>query len=711
MPQKKGLEAKQGLFNLHAFSINHWSVWPNSMRKLKSLYKITSNPDLSFTHKMEALLVLGAEVFDLELGIVSEIVGNDYIVRYAISPDNSLAKETVFALQNTYCVHTLTANASTSFHHAGKSSINQHPCYIDFGLESYIGAPLLVDGLPYGTLNFSSGEEKSAPFSEDEHDFIELLAHWMGNEIARNNKYELLEKQQIEFERQQMILEDMGQLAGVGAWELNLVSGSVYWSAVTKQIHEVNPDYTPDLETSINFYKEGDSRDRIQVCVQEAIAQGGRFGGEFEIVTATGKKKWVASQGRAELDNGVCVRLVGAFQDITKQVFYREQLEKRHQELSLALDARSVFLANMSHEIRTPINGVLGVLQVIETHNFSDKQKHLIDMAQNSAASLLKLINSLLDFAKIDSGEVELELLPLNINHFMTNCVDAFKVAARNKALNLVLDFTATENIHLKADATRIRQIVANLLSNAIKFTQKGTITITSAIKRSSADRVCLTITVTDTGIGISAEQLPQLFLPFRQADVSTTRQYGGSGLGLSISQQLAKLMNGNISVHSEKGFGSSFSVNIDLLLESSSSPDTVEQEELTARDLSQLYVLVVEDNEINQVVVCEMLRQKNIQFDIANDGLEALEKLSSNNSPVFSLVLMDCQMPNMDGYEACKAIRALDSNYQHIPIVALTANAMPDEKEKCLAIGMNAYLSKPIDKHLLFSTLEKFLN
>jgi signal transduction histidine kinase/CheY-like chemotaxis protein len=680
------------------------------MQKFKQLYSITSNSTSSFNQKIEALLSLGAEIFNLQLGIVSEINTNDYIVRYAISPDNSIEAGTSFALENTYCVHTLTANESTSFYHAGKSRIKQHPCYTNFGLESYIGTPLLVDGIPYGTLNFSSSEIRHNEFTEDDHDFIELLGHWVGNEISRNNKLQALESQQKEFERQQMILEDMGQLAGVGAWELDLSKNTVFWSSVTKQIHEVPQDYVPNLESSLNFYKEGDSRERVTVLVEQAIIDGGRFEGEFEIVTYTGKTKWVAVQGRAELDDGACVRLVGAFQDITQEVFFREQLEKRHKELSLALNARSVFLTNMSHEIRTPINGILGVLQVIKTDNFDKDQKRFIGLAEDSALSLLELINGLLDFAKIDSGNLEFEFLPINVNEFLEKCVEVFAVAAKEKSLKLDYDFSATDNIQVSADPTRIRQILANLLSNAIKFTHHGEIKIVSSIKRTSQNRVRLTINVVDTGIGISSEQLSGLFLPFRQADVSTTRKYGGTGLGLSISQQLAKLMNGNIVVESEPGEGSSFTLDMDLELIVKPSTLSVVTETAIHKDLTALRVLVVEDNEINQVIVCEMLRQKQIAFDVANDGLIALQKLREAQSSHFSLVLMDCQMPNMDGYEATRAIRASDSAYQSIPIVALTANAMPDEREKCLAVGMNEYLSKPININLLYETLGKFV-
>lgn len=680
------------------------------MQVFNRLYNITIDNQLSFNEKMLALLAVGIEVFDLQLGIVSEIINDQYIVRYAISPDNSLEAGTVFLLKNTYCVHTLNANKSTSFHHAGESHINQHPCYQGFGLESYIGAPLLVDGQRYGTLNFSAEAPRAKRFTKEDHDLIELLALWIGNEIARNQKILLLEAQQAELERQQRVLQDMGQLAGVGAWEVDLNKNTVYWSAVTKKIHDVDQSYIPDLESGINFYKEGESRDRIRACVEKAIAEGGRFGGEFEIVSYTGKTKWIATEGRAEFENGQCTRLVGAFQDITKQVFYREQLEKRHKELSLAMDARSLFLANMSHELRTPINGVLGILQVIRSDNFDAEQARFLGIARDSASTLLALVNDLLDFSKIDTGQVDFELLPMNVNKYLTDFIKVFDLSASKKSLRFDVDFSATEGVFVKADPMRIHQIVANLLSNAIKFTHQGFIKITSSIQQRDQQRVELVISVEDSGIGIMPEKIPELFLPFRQADISTTRQYGGTGLGLSISQQLAKLMNGKISVQSLVGKGSTFTVNLDLLVDSTKSIATEEQIDSLNTDLSQLRVLVVEDNEINLVVVCEMLRQRGVNFDTAKDGIECLAKLGDTATPPFSLVLMDCQMPNMDGYEATVAIRSKASHYQSIPIVALTANAMLEDRQKCLALGMNHYLSKPLDKKNLYNVLKSYV-
>jgi signal transduction histidine kinase/ActR/RegA family two-component response regulator len=682
------------------------------MPSLTGLYKITSDSNLSYEQKMDALLQFGLDHFQLELAIISEIKDEQYIVRHGIFPDNSLLVGTIFPVAETYCLHTLATNQALSFHHAGKSHIAQHPCYLNFGLESYIGAPLLVEGKRFGTINFSASAPRIKPFSEEEHDFVELLSHWVGNEIALHEKLALLQEQQQQMARQQDILKQMGQLAGVGAWEVDLINEKVFWSAETKKIHEVDSDYEPELATAINFYKEGESRERISHAVNKVIEQGGHFSGEFEIVTQKGNVKWVASKGRAELENGQCVRLIGAFQDITEQVYSRIQLENRHKELSLALEARSLFLANMSHEIRTPINGVMGMLQILAASPLNSEQQRFLGLAKDSATSLLGIISDILDFTKIDSGKLTLEKVPIVLNHLLNNCIDIFTPQAKDKSIFLTKQFDLTQNVIVITDPTRLRQICSNLLSNAIKFTLQGQVTITTQLNLHANNQATLTINVKDTGVGISEEQQTNLFSPFNQADETTTRKFGGTGLGLSITRKICQLMGGDVSVQSTPNGGSTFKANIkvDILdknAQSLDSPIFVAK----PKDLSHLRILVVEDNEINQVVIGEMLKQRQITYEIVNDGLEALGILKHETklSRSFSLILMDCQMPNMDGYEATQHIRQLSPPVATIPIIALTANAMSGEREKCFACGMNEYLAKPVEQSKLYSMIEKF--
>ncbi|WP_354667873.1 GAF domain-containing hybrid sensor histidine kinase/response regulator [Aliiglaciecola lipolytica] len=682
------------------------------MHNLKQLYQITSDNRLSDSEKMVSLLKMGADYFQLELGIISEINDDIYTVRYAISPDNSLLEGTTFNVAETYCLHTLATNQALSFYHAGKSRIAQHPCYTNFGLESYIGAPLIVEGRRFGTINFSASAPRSKPFSDEEHDFIELLSHWIGNEIARHEKIELLQAQQKAMARQQDILEQMGQVANVGAWELDLASEKLFWSTETKKIHEVDDGFEPTIESGLDFYKPGENQRRITSLLNGIVEKGGHFSGEFEIITQRGTEKWVAVKGKAELDNGKCVRLVGAFQDITAQVNNRVELESRHKELSLALEARSLFLANMSHEIRTPINGVLGMLQILESSPLNSQQQRFLGLAKDSATSLLGIISDILDFTKIDSDKLTLEEVPIDLNQLLNNCVEIFNPRAQDKSIKLVRKFELTDKVFAVSDPTRLRQICSNLLSNAIKFTHQGQVDITTQITRKDNNRAMLTILVEDSGVGINEEQLAQLFSPFNQADASTTRKFGGTGLGLSITRKLCQLMGGDVSVESTPDAGSKFKASINLgIVEASELTSTTSAVQTTEMDLSHLRILIVEDNEINQVVIGEMLKQRHIVFDIVKDGIEALAILKHGIKfgHEYSIILMDCQMPNMDGYQATQHIRQLPAPVNSIPIIALTANAMSDEREKCFASGMNEYLSKPIEQAKLFSMIEKF--
>jgi two-component system, sensor histidine kinase len=680
------------------------------MPSLKALHNIMTDASLSFECKIDQLLQLGLARFDLNLAIISEIADTVYTIRYIAGPEGAPAAGTTFPLGETYCSHTLQANSAVSFHHAGKSHIACHPCYQNFQLESYIGAPLLVEGKPFGTLNFSSVTPRISAFSQDDLDFTELMATWAGYEIARQNKTNQIIAQQKHMIQQQNLLEEMGKLAGVGAWEVDLINNTIYWSDVTRKIHEVDDDFVPQLDSGINFYKAGDSRERISRLINYTIETGEYFSGEFELITQRGREIWVASQGQAEFANGQCTKIYGAFQDITEQVRIRQELESRNIELSQALTARSMFLANMSHEIRTPMNGVLGMLQVLDRHNLNEKQRQQLKIAYDSANSLLGLVNDILDFTKIDSGQLKLELIPFNINELVVSCINAFSPVAEAKDLELQSDLSATTGRHIQSDPTRIRQICANLINNAIKFTHSGSVTLTSDWQGLNNQSATLIIAIKDTGVGIAKEQIDRIFMPFQQADVSTTRKYGGSGLGLAITKNLIKLMGGELSILSHVGQGSLFKVEIPVNIAANLAPQDVSLATITATLPRHLKILVVEDNEINQAVILEMLRKLSIDAEIANDGLEALAALVKAESP-YSAILMDCQMPNMDGYEATKNIREMSGWPAKLPVIAMTANAMSGEREKCLAAGMTDYLSKPLEFEKLQAMLDEYLS
>jgi signal transduction histidine kinase/CheY-like chemotaxis protein/HPt (histidine-containing phosphotransfer) domain-containing protein len=389
-----------------------------------------------------------------------------------------------------------------------------------------------------------------------------------------------------------------------------------------------------------------------------------------------------------------------------------EELEKAMHAALAASQAKSEFLANMSHELRTPMNGLLGMVDLVLDSGLTGDQREQLEIAQRCAYSLLALLNDILDLSKIEAGKMLLEKIPFDVSEVVNDCVKAQAAKALQKRIDLRFEADPPGPVQVVGDPLRVRQIVANLLSNAIKFTERGWVRVSLATKTAVDGRIEVEIRVTDTGTGIPAEKLPSIFDKFTQADGSISRKYGGTGLGLAITRRLVQLQGGGVRAESQPGQGSTF---VATLVCDAASAGMCQAAAVNGNGASHAVparsgerLLLVEDNLVNQKVVLAILRKKGYQIDVANHGREALNKLNAPDA-VYHLILMDVQMPVLDGLETTRSIRR-NPRWENIPIIAMTAHAMNGDRERCLQVGMDAYISKPVQPAHLISTIEKHL-
>ena len=386
------------------------------------------------------------------------------------------------------------------------------------------------------------------------------------------------------------------------------------------------------------------------------------------------------------------------------------QLKVAKENAEKMSQAKGEFLANMSHEIRTPMNGVIGTLQLLEDTDLSVEQKEFVETAHKSADALLAILNDILDLSKIEAGKLSFENIAFDLNQIIKDIVVLHSLKAEQQSVSMVQQIDEALPPALMGDPTRMRQVIVNLVSNALKFTDQGEVKIGVEVVKSAEDSVDLKIFVSDTGIGIPLAAQKTLFNAFTQADGSTTRKYGGTGLGLAIVSQLVDMMNGVLGVDSVEGKGSMFWFT--ATFQCSDEAIQAATEVTVDDDPIQLEakILLVEDNPINQMVAQKMLEKLGLKATLANNGVEALSLLETQS---YDLVLMDCQMPEMDGFDATREIRkhALKAINQHaLPIVAMTANVMSGDRERCLEVGMDDYIGKPVQRDQLESVLRKWL-
>lgn len=471
--------------------------------------------------------------------------------------------------------------------------------------------------------------------------------------------------------------------------------------------------YGPDElfgQTTRRLYPDDASYEDVTRRVLASLHEVGSFTEERELVRKDGSRFWCritdAAIDRDDLSKGVA----GTFEDTSTE---HEAMAEMARARALAEDlarTKSEFLANMSHEIRTPMNSVIGMTHLALKAEPSPRVRDYLEKIQAAGRHLLSVINDILDFSKLEARKMALSNAGFRLGKVLDDVASLLAAKAADKGLALVVDVSPGIPANLTGDALRLEQVLINLASNAVKFTERGQVTISVREQARQGDEIVLRFEVADTGIGITPEQGQRLFQSFQQGDASTTRRYGGSGLGLIISKRLAELMGGEIGMRSEPGVGSTFWFTARLKRDDPAAPEctasAVQALATTPVQLAGARALVVEDNAFNQQVAAEFLQALGLQVDVAENGAVGLERVRQGS---YDIVLMDMLMPVMDGLDATRAIRKLPGR-AHLPILALTANAMAEDRERCIAAGMDDHIAKPIDPEDLRATLLKWV-
>lgn len=451
---------------------------------------------------------------------------------------------------------------------------------------------------------------------------------------------------------------------------------------------------------------ESDPETLKKILAHTSQAKG--FNAEVINYHKNGTKKWLKLVINPVFDDdGKLTNFIAIETDITDNKIIQKELEESKEKAERASNAKAQFLSTMSHEIRTPMNAVIGMSNLLLDEKLTDKQREYLNTLKFSSDNLLNLINDILDFSKIEAGRVEFENIEFNLRHLINGIKESNSYMAMEKGIAMKMKWQNNLPEVLIGDPTRLAQILNNLTGNAVKFTESGGVTINTTLVAEKKDSFVIQFDVVDTGIGISEKNLDTIFDSFTQSDIFVTRKYGGTGLGLTITKQLVDLQKGKIAVSSHIGEGSTFSVQLRFGKPKSKiiSKSTTSQ---GGENLENIRILLVEDNQINQFVAVKFLDKWKCQYDIAENGEIALDYLSQSS---YDLILMDLQMPVMDGYDATREIRNEQSKYyRDIPIIALTAGSILEVQNEAFEIGMNDFITKPFNPDELYAKIKKHL-
>ncbi len=563
-----------------------------------------------------------------------------------------------------------------------------------------------------------------------------ILKTEMDLSLEFSEHYQSLVAAEDELKRSENQLREAQSIARMGNWEWDIKGDHIYWSDELFSIFEVEKK---GFDPSFNAYLERlnpNVRKEIYEIIQKSMQTGEDFVFENKIESSKGLK-FIYSRGRViKNSQGETVKMVGTSQDVTDRKRIESQLRDAHNELEKRVEERTLlleqslerekkakelaenanqakmqFLANMSHEIRTPMNSIIGFSDLLASmEHLSQEAKDHIERIRNNGAQLLHLIDDILDLSKFEAGQIPILKSSFILKNLIDNIARSFIPALQAKSLELKVDFQMLDSTQVLIDPLRFNQVVINLLNNSIKFSQAGEIRLTVSMENIKGKQILINVDIEDCGVGISEENQKTLFQPFNQGDSSVARRFGGSGLGLALSKRIAEALEGKLELkRSQIGQGSHFRFQIPAEITSTEIPEkkvrATNRTHLVTEDLSGKQILLAEDSADNALLVCHYIKSLGVKVDVVTDGLQAVEMAGLNS---YDCILMDIQMPGMDGLEATRKIRA--QGFEKV-IIALTAHALPAESIKSIQAGCDMHLTKPINKTELINAISERLS
>jgi PAS domain S-box-containing protein len=654
-----------------------------------------AEPESGFDH----LTALAADIFDAPIALISLADGE----RHSFVSTHGLALKSVPA-EVSFCEYTLSAGGMMIVPDARNDPrFAENPFVMAVpNVRFYAGAPLHYEGALIGTFCILDTAPRD-DFGAKEASRLQKLADSVSDMLALR-KSGLAKKTVIrKLEESQRKLELMEEVAGVGYWHINARTGECFWSRGVYAIHGLRRNsFQPQIDTAIQLFHP-DDRAAVERCVREAMTKGGDFTFEERLMRADGEERIVYSKGGVEVgEDGKPEFIFGILQDITEQAHLEDTLRTAKENAEAHQLAKSDFLSNMSHEIRTPLTTILGYATLLNgVHEMPADARHYIGRINKASEALLSLITDILDFSKLEAGQVRLNPQPTDLRGLASDIVDQFAVLGQTRNIEIRCEYDPQTPDWLMLDEVRIRQVLYNLVGNACKFTPNGTVALSAAVDKTGRLRV----EVRDNGPGIPPDQQPALFTRFNQIDNGINRKYGGSGLGLSICSEIVRLMQGEIGVESVPGEGACFWFEIPVTV--ATAPLPVMANDLKPVFLEDRKVLIVDDHPINRELIRLLMTDSGLEIHEACDGEEALEICETIK---FDLIFMDIQMPVLDGIAATRCLREQGGINSETAVVALSAAAQTKLSDDTRGHGFNHVLTKPIDMPQFFNTLHACL-